>query len=177
MTNRQKDDFAQGLLVLAFAIVISLSAYFAKSGGAAGPVNPPTNAQPNQVEINCQVSYGLGWQASTTMMNYIEPGTTTANYPLSTIVYVPPSTTAQAINLATLFPNIQSAILYAVQDDSNPGQAFSLATGAADTYMPIAAGGFACFRVNCPIASAPTLYVSNSDASNYVILKVLALAN
>lgn len=137
----------------------------------------PTNLRAQQIEINSQCSFGLGYQSNQTLMNYVEPGTTTANFALSTTIFVPPSTTAQAVNLATLFPNITTAILYGVADLSYPGQEVLISMKSDGTNpMPQAAGGFSQWRVNCPIADAPTLYLTNEDADNYCIVKVFCLA-
>lgn len=168
---------AQILGDVLLAIVFCALVYWIWLPESAHGTNPPTNATANQFECNLQVAYGLSWQANQVLCNYIEPGTSQANYPLATTIYVPPSTTAQAVNLATLFPYIQTALFYSVQDVSNPGQAFSFSTASAGNYIPIAAGGFAAFRTNCPIGSAPTIYLSNADTVNYCIVKVSGLAN
>ena len=121
------------------------------------PAHSQTNAAANQIEINAQVSYGLGWQANTNLLNYIEPGTTTALFANSTTVFIPPNTIDQQINLATLFPNINTAVLWGVADISNPGQPFSLGMAAGGARYAIAAGGF---QINRVAGSAPVLYVT-----------------
>lgn len=137
-----------------------------------------TNATAQQVEINSQVAFGLGYQSNQTLMNYVAPGTLTAKFALQTTVFIPPSTTAQAVNLATLFPFINTAIVYGLQDITAAGQAITVSMKSDGTNgMPQAAGGFSEWRVNCAIASAPTLYLTNSDATNYAIVKVFCLAN
>jgi hypothetical protein len=158
-------------LLLAFLLVVFWICDFPQ------PAYPQaSNATANQIEINTQVSYGLGFQNNTNLIDYVEPGTTTALYNGQTTVFIPPSTTDQAINLATLFPYVNTPLLWGVQDISNPGQSFSLAMAASagSQKFTIAPGGFQINRVN---GSAPILYVSNSDPSNYVILKVFMLAN
>jgi hypothetical protein len=133
-----------------------------------------SNAQPNQVEINAQVAYGLGYQSNSVLMNYIEPGTTTALFGNSATVFVPASTTDQVVNLATLFPYINSAELWAVEDISNPGQSVLIGTATGSNKFTLAPGGFFEARV---YGSAPTLYISNPSTNQYAILKFINLAN
>ena len=139
------------------------------------PVHPQaSNAQANQIEINAQVAYGLGYQSNTVLMNYVEPGTTTALFNETVTVAVPANTTNYPINLATMFPNINSAILYGVADISNPGQQFSLGMDSSGARLTIAPGGFGMWRVN---GSAPTLYVDNPSSNLYCLIKVMCIGN
>jgi len=133
-----------------------------------------SNAQPNQIEINAQVAYGLGYQSNSSLLNYIEPGTTTALFGNATTIFVPPATADQTVNLAALFPNINQAVLWGVQDISNPGQSVSIGTAAGSNKFTLAAGGFLLSRV---YGSAPTLYIINSSPNTYSVLKLVCLAN
>ena len=140
------------------------------------PVGAQTvsNAQANQIEINAQVAYGLGYQSNSTLMNYIEPGTTTALFGNAQTLFIPPNTTDQMVVLAALFPSINSAVLWGVQDISNPGQSISIGTATGTNKFTLAPGGFLLSRVN---GSAPTLYVTNPSPNTYSILKLILLAN
>ena len=142
-------------------------------------IQPPshaqaTNAQANQIEINAQVAYGLGYQSNTVLMNYCEPGTTTALFNMSNTVVIPPATTDYAVNLSTMFPSINSAVCWGVEDISNPGQAFSLKMDPGGNSFSVAPSGFVLTRVN---GSAPTLYLDNTSTTNYAIIKVFCIAN
>ena len=121
-----------------------------------------------------QAAYGLGYQSNSVLMNYCEPGTTQSLFGNSNTVFVPANTTGQAINLATMFPNINSALLWGIQDISNPGQLVSIGMAANGSRYTLAPGGFQVTRVS---GSAPTLYVDNPSTNNYAILKVFCLAN
>ena len=122
-------------------------------------IQPPshaqaTNAQANQIEINAQVAYGLGYQSNT--------------------VVIPPATTDYAVNLSTMFPSINSAVCWGVEDISNPEQAFSFKMDPGGNSFSVAPSGFVLTRVN---GSAPTLYLDNTSTTNYAIIKVFCIAN
>lgn len=133
-----------------------------------------TNASSQQIEINAQTQFGLSYSGNTSLMNYVEPGTTTSRFGLSTTVFVAPSTTDQQINLATLFPFINSAQLWGMQDISNPGQQLNWGLASGGQRFQMNPGGFFECRVT---GSAPILYIDNPSSSSYVILKVFCIAN
>lgn len=133
-----------------------------------------TNAQNLQVEIASQAVLGLSYGVNQTLQNYNENGSTTARFALSQTIFVPPNTTDQSINLATLFPSINSAIMWGVSDISSPGQAWSFGMAAGGSRFDINPGGYFSARVN---GSAPTIFVDNPSATSYVVLKVWGIAN
>lgn len=152
------------------------------------------NAAPNQVEINAQVAYGLGYQSNTVLMNYIEPGTTTAQFNETSTVRIPPNAMSYPVNLEFLFPGVYTPILWGIKDVSNPGQTFNLGMcyGGGEALKPrdttpkgvvhrfgsnaltIAPGGFMIARCN---GGFPTFYVDNPSSTQYVLLQVFCLAN
>jgi hypothetical protein len=144
--------------------------------GMVFPVNatPVTNANPSQIEIDGQVSFGLGYGTNTNLFNYQEPGTTTCLFNGSTTVFIPPSTTNQAVNLTTLFPYINTPVLWGWCDISNPGQAVTWSLTSSGATIDMAPGGFSLFRVN---GGAPTIYFNNADMANTAIIRVFFLAN
>ena len=133
-----------------------------------------SNGQANQIEINSQIAYGLGYQSNEVFLNYVEPGTTTALFGQTVTVAVPANTTNYPINLATMFPNVNTAIMYAVEDISNPGQQVSIGMDSGGSRFIMAPGGFFECRVN---GSSPTLYVDNASVNQYALLKVVCIAN
>ena len=133
-----------------------------------------TNANPQQVEVNAEVSFGLGYGTNTNLLNYVEPGTTTCLFNGSTTIFIPASTTNQAVNLATLFPYINTPVLWGWKDISSPGQAVTWSLTSSGATMNQAAGGFCLFRVN---GNAPTVYFNNTSMTEPAILQVFMLAN
>lgn len=138
------------------------------------PAVAQTNATDQQVEINGQVSFGLSYFGNTNLLNYAEPGTTTAKFQGSAVVMVPPSTTDQAVSLSSLFANISTPICIGLKDISNPGQQCNWGMAAAGTRFNMAAGGFSLMRVN---GSRPTLYLDNPSSTSYCIVQVFCMGN
>lgn len=151
------------LTVLAAALVATIS-----------PGLPATNATPTQVTIDADIIFGLAQWANMPLFRYIEPTSTTCLFAESATVVVPPATSNQAVNLATLFPSINTAVAYCVTDISYPGQQVSIGMASGGSRFTLAANGFLMARVN---GTAPTLYVDNASASASAILRVVAIGN
>lgn len=132
-----------------------------------------TNATPQNVTINAQVLWGLSNLNASQLLSYTEPTTTTALFSLTTTFFAAATTNNQTVNLATLFPNINSAILYGIADISNPGVSVSIGLASGGTRFTMAAGGFFLVRVS---GSSPTVYIDNAGSTT-AVLQIFCLAN
>ena len=134
----------------------------------------PNNATAQQVEINCQVNFGLSDSAYSMLLNYQEPSTTTGLFNSSLIVEVPANTTAQSIDLSSLFTFVNSALVLTIADISSPGQQVNIGLTSSSARLNIAASGFMAVRVTGVL---PTLYADNPSANTAAILQIGIISN
>ena len=133
----------------------------------------PQTAQ--QVIISGQVAYGLGWNATTVLLNYAEPSTTTCTWESSTVIEIPENTTNNQINLASLFPGVTTAVVYGWQDvTASPGQQLNWGLASSGARFDMAPAGFTVIRVT---GSSPTIFVDNPSASQNAYLQVSCMGN
>ena len=133
------------------------------------------NIAPQAFEINANVNFGLQQFANTNLFNYMEPSTNTALFQASNTVIIPANTAAQAVNLSTLFPFINSAIAVGISDVSTPGQSVKLGfTNASTNLLIMAPNGFLLSRV---YGALPIVYISNLSLTNQAILRIFVLSN
>ncbi len=133
----------------------------------------PQTAQ--QVIIAGQLAFGLGWSATTVLMNYQEPSTTTCTLQASSVVKIPKNTTNNTINLATLFPAVTTAVAYSIADiTSSPGQQVAVGMASSGSRFQMAPMGMMMFRVN---GSSPTLYCDNASMTTDAYLSVSCMGN
>ena len=138
------------------------------------PVMAVTNTTATQFDCRASVNFGLSQYATIPMFSYAEPTASTALFNSSQIIVVPPATTDQAINLPTLFPFLNTALVVSVQDISSPGQATAIGLASGGSRLPLAARGFILSRVS---GTVPVLYIDNASSTTSAILKVTVLGN
>ena len=134
-----------------------------------------TNANTQNITIDAQVGMGLQNMPASRLLYYEEPSTTTAKFADTSTIVIPPNTVDQVLNLATLFPGINTALVFVIADiTSSPGVPINFGMAAGGARFNMAAMGFFVVRVN---GSAPTLYLDNPSLTQNGILQVSVLAN
>lgn len=134
-----------------------------------------TNATPQQIQINAQACFGLSQSTNNLVVNYQEPNTTTALFKGIEELSIPANTVNNTINLANYFTAINTALLWGLQDISNPGQQVNIGMASSGTRFSMAPSGFFLIRVNG--GSSPILYIDNPSLTTSAILQLIVLAN
>lgn len=116
--------------------------------------------------VTLQILSALGQiaQANRTLANYNEPSQTTAAYGNLSSVTIPAGTVDNAINLATLFPNIVTMTTLTLADiTASPGQQTSFGFTGGGLKIPIAAAGIIAIRT---AGALPTIYFNNAGSGD-----------
>jgi hypothetical protein len=151
-----------------------MTAFIASMACASPTFGQATNALDQEIEINAAVSFGLSYFGNTSLLQYVEPTTTKAKFQNSSTVVLSPNTTNNPINLATLFPSLNTALVYGIKDMSQPGQQVNVGMAAGGSRFNMAPGGFFLVRVS---GSSPTIYADNPSLTKFAIVQVFSLGN
>ncbi len=122
----------------------------------------------NLVQLNTWLRLG----ATTTLLNYIEPSSTTATLQYQTIAVIPASTSNYAVNLATVLAFPTAPIAVGWLDLTGTALNWGLASGG--TRFSQAANGFNLMRLTT--GTLPTVYFDNASAA-VVELQIFAVGN
>jgi hypothetical protein len=134
----------------------------------------PLAAASQYAYVSLQTYLGAPDYSHQTLIDYVSPTTFTAAAADSLTVTVPPSTTDQTANLATLFPGLQAALFVAIIDITVPGQTFSVTTVSGGGRVAVAGSSWFAYMPNT--TTLPTLYLTNPNTTT-ADLKILVLSN
>ena len=122
---------------------------------------------PQSAYIALEAYLGYPDYSHQTVIDYVSPttlqGIVQAGYP----AIVPPNTTDQAGNLASLFPELAYLLFLVVMDATTPGQPFSFTTVAGSGRLSVAASSFFSYMPNG--GTPPTLYLTNPNNTEALI--------
>lgn len=132
---------------------------------------PPPEAAAQQFQVNCQVSFGLLDYTHTTLLNYVEPITSTATTANSLNISVPASTTNNAFTFSSSFPQATNGSVVVIQDVTYPPLATGLGLGlhvsaGHSARITLAPNGCMVFRIN---GQMPGIELDNGNTLNAVV--------
>jgi hypothetical protein len=120
-----------------------------------------------QFQVNCQVSFGLLDWSHTSLLNYVEPITSTATKADSITINIPQSSTNNTFSFSGVFSADTNGSVVILQDITNPvlsnpiGMGIHVSAGHSDR-VPIAPGGCVVFRIQ---GQMPAIEFDNSNTS------------
>lgn len=138
----------------------------------AQATGPTSTAQ--QFQISTQVAFGMGNQFPDLLYYYQEPTSNTAVMDGSTNVVINANSTNTAISTATLFPGVNTPVLWGIAEITNPALPLAVGLSSSGPRMQMAAGGFWITRV---ASGSPTFYVDNTDPANKALVRVFMISN
>ena len=148
------------LLALALSLLWAAPAFAASATG-------------QNIQIGAEVVMGLQSVYPNTLFQYQEPPATTAQFQGSTILSIPPTSTNNTVNTATLFSGMATPILVGIADITNPGVQLSVGLDSGGAREVMAPNGFHIVRV---ASGFPTFYIDNAT-SGAALLRVFILSN
>jgi hypothetical protein len=134
-----------------------------------------TNVAQQQAYVACQIVFGyLDW-THTSLLNYLEPSTTTAAVADSVEFVVPANSVGNQFQFSSSFPAAQDGVAFFVQDITYPAPANGVFVGmdsqspGSSIRIPLNPGGFLAGRITGQMCD---LVFQNTNPSTQIILRI-----
>jgi hypothetical protein len=133
-----------------------------------------TNVAAQQAVISLRSYFAPQGPTQQAILNSTTPDSFTADAAEVHTVSVPPSTTDQSFDLATLFPTMTAPVFCGIVDVSNPGIGFKITTVSGSGRVGVAPNFWWAYMGDGTTA-LPTVYISNASSTQTLYLSIGAL--